>query len=132
MTEDQKKEMKIFAYTHWRVCKELDTDTGIRDIEALKNVVTMPGGGSLTCLLGQKLTNKKDLYSQIGWLVYYTLEGEPLNSKNKATIVLAISWILEHYNIDYDLEQIGDYIENLDIMNKGNADISAWFSKELE
>src|SRR6056297_3878154 len=103
MTENQKKELILLSYSHWNVCKNLDTDIGIRDMEVLKDVVSMPGGGSLTCLLGEKLTNKKDLYSQLGWFIYYSLEGEPFNSKNKATIVLVLAWVLEHYNLDHDL-----------------------------
>jgi hypothetical protein len=131
MTDDQKKELKILSYAHWNICKNLDTESGIRDIEVLKDVVSMPGGGSLTCLLGEKLANKKDLYSQMGWFIYYTLEGEPFNSKNKAMIVLVLAWVFEHYSLDYDLDQIADYIDNLDTMQQGNADISSWFSDNV-
>ncbi|HMA61508.1 MAG TPA: hypothetical protein VKP78_02550 [bacterium] len=132
MTDDQKKELKLLAYAHWNISKTLDTENGIRDIEVLKGVVSMPGGGSLTCLLGEKLANKKDLYSQLGWFIYYTLEGEPFNSKNKALILLVLAWVLDHYNLQYELEEISEYIENLDTMRQGNADISSWFSEHIQ
>ncbi|MCF7886134.1 MAG: hypothetical protein K9M80_06540 [Candidatus Marinimicrobia bacterium] len=131
MTDDQKKELKILCYAHWNICKILDTETGIRDIDVLKDVISMPGGGSLNCLLGEKLTNKKDLYSQLGWFIYYTIEGEPFNSKNKALIVLVLEWVLNHYNLSHDLEDIAEYVDNIDTMRQGNADISNWFSEKV-
>ena len=131
MTEDQRQELILLSYTHWNICKTLDTEPGIRDIEVLKDVVSMPGGGSLTCLLGEKLANKKDLYSQLGWFIYYTLEGEPFNSKNKSLIVLVLAWVLGHYDLEYKLEDIANYRDNLDTMRQGNADISGWFSDHV-
>ena len=83
MTKEQQSQIKLLCYVHWILSRKFKTDSGVRDLHLLKNVVAMPGGGSLTCFSGQKLTNRKDLYAQLGWFVYYMMEGEPLTVKIK-------------------------------------------------
>jgi len=132
MTDDQQREIKLLCYAHWLLCRNFKTESGVRDIESLKNVVDLPGGGSLTCLLGKRLSSRKDLYSQFGWFVYYLLEGEPFNSKNKALIMLMLVWCLNHYRLKYKIAEIRAYIEELDIMRQGNSDISSWFADHCD
>jgi len=127
MTEDQIKQMKLACFVHWMITRKHGGDSGLRDIRALEAVVSLPGGGSLTCLQGERLSNRKDLYAQLGWFVYYIVENEPFNSKNHSVAFFMTTWCLRHYQLDFDPEQLRDYIVNLDTMKQGNSDISLWF-----
>jgi len=128
MTEDQKRELKLLCYVNWMLAKKFEDDYGVRDLEALKNVVGLPGGGSLTCFLGERLSNRKDLYSQLGWFVYYMVDGEPFLSKNRSAVLLMLIWTLNYYRLEFDIEGLADFIVLLDTMKQGNSDISLWFS----
>jgi hypothetical protein len=101
---------------------------GLRDLNALKTVISLPGNGSLTCLLGKRLLNRKDLYSQLGWFAYYMIEGEPFNSKNRTLAVLMLIWGLNRYQLEFDAENIAKFVIDLDTMKQGNSDISFWLS----
>ncbi len=128
MIDDQQREIKLLCYAHWLLCRKFNTETGVRDLELLKNVIEYPGDGSLTCLLGEQLPTIMDLFSQLGWFVYYMLEGEPFNSKNKALIMLMLIWCLNYYRREYNADEIRAYIDDLDIMRQGNTDISSWLA----
>ncbi|PIS29799.1 MAG: hypothetical protein COT43_03020 [Candidatus Marinimicrobia bacterium CG08_land_8_20_14_0_20_45_22] len=128
MTNDQIQQVKIIGFANWLLARKFGTEIGIRDTNSMENVVSLPGGGSLTCFLGEKLSNRRDLYTQLGWYVYYMISGEPFNSKNRSTTLLMISWCLKYYQIDYDIEALRDFIRNMDSMKQGNSDISLWFS----
>lgn len=128
MTDDQKKELKLLSFVNWIVTKKFDDDHGVRDLSSLKNVVELPGGGSLTCFLGERLSNRKDLYSQLGWFVYYMVDGEPFISKNRSVVMLMLIWALNYYRLEFDIEALADFIVLLDTMKQGNSDISLWFS----
>lgn len=117
---------------HWILSKRFEVDSGVRDLYTLEEVVTMPGGGSLTCFSGAKLTNRKDLFAQIGWFVYYMLEGEPFNSKNKALTALMVIWCLENYKLEFDKEKVIEFINTVDTMRSGNSDISSWFANQCK
>ncbi len=132
MTKDQKKQMKILCYVNWLLAEKYNGHQGLRDIDALKEVLELPGGGSLTCLTGDRLTNRKDLYSQLGWFVYYMLENEPFESKNISSVLLMLLWCLEHYKLKYKMDSLLDFIINLDPMRQGNTDISIWFSNNCK
>ncbi|MFP4546944.1 MAG: hypothetical protein ACLFQM_02345 [Fidelibacterota bacterium] len=132
MTNEQARQIKLLCYVHWIVSKKYDVESGVRDLYTLEEVVSMPGGGSLTCFSGAKLTNRKDLFAQIGWFIYYMLEGEPFNSKNKALATLMIIWALEFYKLDFDKEKVVEYIDNVDTMRSGNSDISNWFQNHCK
>lgn len=128
MTDDQKKELKLLCYVNWMVVKKFNDEHGVRDLSALRNVVELPGGGSLTCFLGERLSNRKDLYSQLGWFVYYMIDGEPFISKNRSVVLLMLIWALKYYRLEFDIEALADFIVMLDTMKQGNSDISLWFS----
>ena len=128
MTDDQKKELKLLCYVNWMLAKKFGDEAGVRDLGALENVVALPGGGSLTCFLGERLSNRKDLYSQLGWFVYYIIDGEPFISKNHSVALLMLIWTLGYYRLEYDVESLADFIAFLDTMKQGNSDISQWFS----
>jgi len=132
MTNEQKRQVKLLCYVHWVLSKKFEVDSGVRDLTTLEEVVSMPGGGSLTCFSGSKLTNRKDLFAQIGWFVYYMLEGEPFNSKNKALTTLMVVWCLENYNLEFDKDRIIEFIKNVDTMRSGNSDISTWFANQCK
>jgi hypothetical protein len=128
MTDDQKKELKMLCYVNWMLAQKFNDEHGVRDVGALENVVALPGGGSLTCFLGERLSNRKDLYSQLGWFVYYMVDGEPFISKNRSVAMLMLIWTLGYYRLEYDVESLADFITFLDTMKQGNSDISQWFS----
>jgi len=128
MTDDQKKEIKLLCYVNWMVTKKFDSEGRVRDLNSLKNVVSLPGGGSLTCFLGERLSNRKDLYAQLGWFMYYIIDGEPFNSKNRSVALLMLIWALKFYRLEFDVDALADFIASLDTMKQGNSDISLWFS----
>ncbi len=128
MTKEQTKEVKLLCYVHWLLTQKFKGDSGVRDMNALKSVVSLPGGGSLTCFLGEKLSNRKDLYTQLGWYVYYSIDGEPFNSKNRKLVLLMLIWTLKHYQLEFDDNVLTDYIAQMDTLKEGNSDISVWFS----
>lgn len=128
MTEEQIRQIKLISYVNWLVTEKYSGDQGIRDIDALKTVVSLPGNETLSCVLGERLSNRKDLYAQLGWFVYHVIEGEPYNSKNRTTVLLVLLWILKYYRLEYDADEIADYIKKLDPLKHGNSDISLWFS----
>lgn len=132
MTNEHKKQIKLLCYVHWILAKKFESESGVRDLCTLEEVVSMPGGGSLTCFSGTKLTNRKDLFAQLGWFVYYMLEGEPFNSKNKALTVLMILWCLEYYKLDFDQEEVVKFILEVDTLRSGNSDISTWFASHCK
>ncbi|MBN2281447.1 MAG: hypothetical protein JXQ65_12775 [Candidatus Marinimicrobia bacterium] len=132
MTSEQRRQVKLLCYVHWILSKRFEVDSGVRDLYTLEEVVTMPGGGSLTCFSGAKLTNRKDLFAQIGWFVYYMLEGEPFNSKNKALTALMVIWCLENYKLEFDKEKVIEFINTVDTMRSGNSDISSWFANQCK
>ncbi len=128
MTEDQAKQIKLLSYVHWLISRRFGGEPGVRDLNALENAVALPGGGSLTCFLGERLSNRKDLYSQLGWFVYYLLDGEPFNSKNRSVVLLMLIWSLKYYQLELDIEALADFLKSLDTMKQGNSDISLWFA----
>lgn len=128
MTKDQIKQLKLICYAHWLLTQKFGGESGIRDKNVLKSVVTLPGGGSLTCFLAEKLPNRKDLYAQLGWFVYYIIDGEPFNSKNRKLALLVLIWNLKYYQLDFDADDLAEFIKNLDTLKQGNSDISLWFS----
>ncbi len=128
MTESQIRQIKLLSYVNWLVAEKFGGDQGIRDLKALQNVVSLPGDGSLSCVLGERLSNRKDLYAQLGWFVYYAIEGEPFNSKNRMTVLLILLWVLKYYRLEFDPDEMADYIKTLDPLKHGNSDISLWFS----
>jgi hypothetical protein len=129
MNKDQVRQLKLLCYINWLLTNQYKSEAGVRDIEALKSVVLLPGGGSLTCLLGEKLSNRKDLYSQLGWFVYYIVDGEPFNSQNRQLALLTLIWNLKYYQLGFNVETLRDFIQNLDTMRQGNSDISLWLSE---
>lgn len=128
MTKDQTKQLKLLCYVNWLVAQKLGGESGVRNIDALKSVVALPGGDSLTCFLGERLSNRKDLYTQLGWFVYYLIDGEPFNSKNRTLVLLMLAWCLKYYQLEFDVDTLADFIKNLDPRKQGNSDISLWFS----
>jgi len=128
MIEEQIRQVKLITYVNWLVTERLSGDQGIRDIEALKTVVSLPGNGTLSCILGERLSNRKDLYAQLGWFVYYTIEGEPFNCKNRTTVLLMLLWVLKYYRLEFDADEITGYVKALDPLKDGNSDIALWFS----
>ncbi len=132
MTNEHYKQIKLLCYVHWIVSQKFNSEAGVRDIITLKEVVSMPGGGSLTCFTGDKLSNRKDLFTQLGWFVYYMIEGEPFNSRNKTLTSLMIIWVLNHYNLKYDTQNLMKFLENIDTMKTGNSDISSWFANNCQ
>jgi len=128
MTDDQARQVKLLAYVHWLLIRKFGGETGVRDVNALENAVALPGGGSLTCFLGERLSNRKDLYSQLGWFVYYVLDGEPFNSHNRSVVLLMLIWSLRYYQLEFDVEALADFLRNMDTLKQGNSDISLWFS----
>lgn len=128
MTEEQIKEAKLLCYANWLIVSKMGGEFGLRDLNALKNVISLPGNGSLTCLLGERLPNRRDLYSQLGWFVYYIIEGEPFNSKNRTLAALILIWGLEYYQMEFDVENIAEFVTDLDTMRQGNSDVSSWLS----
>lgn len=128
MTKDQTKQLKLLCYVNWLVAQKIGGESGVRNIDALKSVVALPGGDSLTCFLGERLSNRKDLYTQLGWFVYYLIDGEPFSSKNRTLVLLMLAWCLKYYQLEFDLDTLADFIKNLDPMKQGNSDISLWFS----
>lgn len=128
MTDDQRKEIKLLCYVNWMVAKKFDSERGVRDLKSLKNVVALPGSGSLTCFLGERLSNRKDLYAQLGWFMYYIIDGEPFNSRNRSVAFLMLVWALKFYRLELDVDTLADFITSLDTMKQGNSDISLWLS----
>jgi len=128
MTENQIKQIKILSYINWVITEKFGGDPGIRDMKALQSVVSLPGEGSLSCVLGEKLSNRKDLYAQLGWFIYYTIEREPFNSKNRSTVLLVLLWVLKYYRLEFDVDELAEYIKSIDPLKHGNSDISLWFS----
>jgi len=128
MTEEQIRQIKLITYVNWLVTERFSGDQGIRDMEALKTVVALPGDGTLSCILGERLSNRKDLYAQLGWFVYYIIEGEPFYGKNRTTVLLMLLWVLKYYRLEFDADQIADFIKTLDPLKHGNSDIALWFS----
>jgi len=128
MTDNQKKELKLLCFVNWMVARKFDDDFGVRDLDSLKSVVNLPGNGSLTCFLGERLSNRKDLYSQLGWFVYYMISGEPFISKNRSVVLLMLIWVLNYYRLEFDVEALTDFIIMLDPLKQGNSDISLWLS----
>ncbi len=128
MTKDQTKQLKLLCYVNWLVAQKIGGESGVRNIDALKSVVALPGGDSLTCFLGERLSNRKDLYTQLGWFVYYLIDGEPFNSKNRTLVLLMLAWCLKYYQLEFDVDTLADFIKNLDPRKQGNSDISLWFS----
>ncbi|HQE95658.1 MAG TPA: hypothetical protein PLV30_07555 [Candidatus Marinimicrobia bacterium] len=128
MTEEQIRQIKLISYANWLVTEKFGAEKGIRDIKALTAAVTLPGNGTLSCVLGERLSNRKDLYAQLGWFVYYMIEGEPFNSKNRTTVLLILLWVLKYYRLEFNAEELANYIKTLDPLKHGNSDISLWFS----
>lgn len=128
MTKEQLQQMKIISYANWLTTEKFGGVPGIRDVNMLKNVVSLPGNLSLSCLQGAKLLNRRDLYNQLGWFVYRMLDGEPFNSNNRRTVVLLLIWCLRYYHLDFQAEDLVEYILNLDTLKQGTTDISAWFT----
>ena len=128
MTDDQRQEIKLLCYVNWMVAKKFNSEGGVRDLNSLKNVVALPGGGSLTCFLGERLSNRKDLYAQLGWFMYYIIDGEPFNSRNRSVAFLMLVWALKFYRLELDFDALADFITSLDTMKQGNSDISLWLS----
>lgn len=128
MTDDQKRELKLLCYVNWMMAKKFDDEYGVRDFDKLKNVVELPGSGSLTSFLGERLSNRRDLYSQLGWFVYYMIDGEPFITRNRAMVLLMLIWTLSYYRLEFDLEALTDFVVMLDPMKQGNSDISLWLS----
>lgn len=128
MTKDQLHQMKIISYANWLVKQKFGGEAGIRDIAVLKNVVTLPANLSLTCFQGAKLLNRRDLYNQLGWFVYRMIDAEPFNSNNRRTVLLLLIWCLRYYHLNFNAEDLAQYISNLDTLKHGTTDISAWFT----
>jgi hypothetical protein len=128
MTDDQKKQLKLLCYVNWLINQRFDGEHGVRDLKSLENVVSLPGGGSLTSFLGERLSNRKDLYAQLGWFVYYMVDGEPFNSKNRTLALLMSLWTLKYYRLEFDVDDLADFVKVLDPLKQGNSDISVWFS----
>lgn len=128
MTSDQFAQVKILSFANWLLAQKFKSEPGIRDTKALENVVSLPGGGSLTSFQGEKLSNRRDLYTQLGWFVYYMVNGEPFNSRNRSTTLLMLMWCLNYYQLEYDIEALAEFIRNMDPLKQGNSDISLWFS----
>jgi len=128
MTEEQIRQIKMLSYVNWIVTEKFEGDQGVRDMNALKAVVSLPGGGTLSCILGERLSNRKDLYAQLGWFVYYAIEGEPFNSKNRTTVLLILLWVLKYYRLEFDPDELADFIKKIDPLKHGNSDILLWFS----
>jgi hypothetical protein len=132
MTSEQKRQIKLLCYVHWILSKKFDSEPGVRDLYQLEEVVSMPGGGSLTCFSGTRLTNRKDLFAQLGWFVYYMMEGEPFNSRNKALTTLMVIWVLEYYKLEFDKDKVVEFVTNVETMKSGNSDISNWFANNCK
>jgi len=128
MTDDQKIQIKQLCYVNWLITKKFGGDAGVRDLKSLKNVVSLPGGGSLTCFQGERLTNRKDLYSQLGWFTYYIVDGEPFNGKNRTVALLMLIWALKFYRLEFEVENMVEFVNTLDTLKQGNSDISLWLS----
>lgn len=127
MTSDQRQEVKLLCYVNWMLTRKFGGETGVRDISSLLNAVKLPGGGSLTCFLGERLSNRKDLYGQLGWFVYYIIDGEPFNALNRTQVLTMLIWNLKYYRLEFDVNTLAEFIVNLDTLKQGNSDISSWF-----
>lgn len=128
MTKDQIQQMKFISYANWLTVEKFGGEPGIRDVKILKSVVSLPAGLSLTCFQGARLPNRRDLYNQLGWFVYYMIDSEPFNSNNRLTVLLLLIWCLRYYHLDFYVEELVEYIKTLDTLKHGNSDISVWFS----
>lgn len=128
MTKEQLQQIKIISYANWLTVEKFGGEPGIRDLNVLKNVVTLPGNLSLTCFQGAKLLNRRDLYNQLGWFVYRMIATEPFNSNNRRTVLLLLIWCLRYYHLNFIGEDLVQYIVNLDTLKHGTTDISAWFT----
>jgi len=128
MTKDQKKQLKLLCYVNWLITQKLGDEPGVRNLDALKIVAALPGGGSLTCFLAERLPNRKDLYTQLGWFVYYLIDGEPFNSKNRTLVLLMLIWCLKYYQLEFEVDTLAEFISSLDPTKQGNSDISLWLS----
>jgi len=128
MTKDQVRQIKLICYANWLITEKVGGDKGVRDLQMLKATVTLPGGLSLTCFLGEKLPNRKDLFLQLGWFIFYMLDGEPFNARNRTTTLLLLLWVLRYYRLGFDAPEFAEYIRTLDTLKHGNSDISLWLA----